>query len=303
MKPFTAIGVDVGGTKIAAGVVRFPEGVLGERRIFPTLPERGAEVVLREVETVVRELQEVVTGGGGVVEGIGVGVCEIVDRAGRVASANCLKWPGLMVSERLGVIAPTVVEADVRAAALAEARFGAGRGARVFLYVTIGTGIASCLMIEGRPFLGACGATGTMASGPMPGFDERPTRASRPTLEQVAAGPALLSRFHQLGGVARTGQDLLAALAAGDWSAGVVARSAADALGGAVGWLVNVLDPELVVLGGGLGTIASPYRDAVIQAAREHIWWEGHRDLPIVSAETGSAAGIIGAAAAAWMKA
>ena len=299
MKTFTTLGVDVGGTKIAAGVVTFPDGVVRARRETPTLPQRGGEAVLADVERLVSELAAEARAADHPVEAIGVGVCEIVDRSGNIASANCLNWTSDSVRQRLYKIAPTAIEADVRAAARAEAMFGAGRDVNIFLYVSIGTGIASCLVIDGHPFVGARGATGTMASGPLPGFDEVRTSGLLPTLEQVASGPALVSRFNALHGNARSGQEVLAAAAAGDERAARVVRSAAEALGGTIGLLVNVLDPELVVLGGGLGVSTGLYRDTLIHSARSRIWWEGHRDLPIVPAMTGPDAGVIGAAAKA----
>jgi glucokinase len=197
-------------------------------------------------------------------------------------------------------MAPTVMEADVRAAARAEALFGAGRRASAFLYVSIGTGISSCLVIDGLPFVGSRGASGTMASGPWPGFHETRIDALPLTLEQIAAGPALVARFNQLHGEARSGQDVLVAAEAGNAVATRIVQSAAETLGGSIGSLINVLDPELVVLGGGLGLSEGLYRNALIDSARRHIWWEGHRDLPIVSAATGPDAGVIGAAATAW---
>ena len=126
-----------------------------------------------------------------------------------------------------------------------------------------------------------------MASGPLPGFDETRTHALLPTLEQVASGPALVSRFNQLHGNVRSGQEVLAAAAGGAERAARVVRSAAEALGGTIGLLVNVLDPQLVILGGGLGTSVGIYRDSLIDSARRHIWWHGHRDLPMVIATTG----------------
>ncbi len=296
---FTALGVDVGGTKIAAGVVTFPDGVVRTRREILTLPERGGEAVLATVEKLVSELVANALASGRRVQGIGVGVCEIVDRSGDIASANCLDWTSAIVRQHLAKLAPTVIESDVRAAARAEAIFGAGRNAKVFLYVSLGTGIASCLVLDGQPFVGARGATGTMASGPLPGFDEARPPASWPTLEQIASGPGLVARFSRLHGNAECGQDVMAAAAAGDERAERVLRSAAEALGGTLGLLVNVLDPELVVLGGGLGASVGIYRDTLIDSARRHIWWDGHRNLPIVPAMTGRNAGLIGAAASA----
>jgi glucokinase len=294
---FNAIGVDVGGTKIAAGLVAFPEGVVQARRITLTLPQRGGEAVLAEVERLVAELAAEARASHRQIEGIGVGVCEIVNQTGDIVSANCLPWTSAIVRQRLSSVAPVVIEADVRAAALAEARFGAGRSAQAFLYVSVGTGIASCLVIEGKPFAGERGATGTMASGPLPGFNEGDAKALLPSLEQIASGPALVARFQAIHGVAQCAEDVLAAAAHGNEAAANVVRSGAAALGASIGGLVNVLDPALVVLGGGLGLSEGLYRDALAESLRRHIWWHGHRDLQIVSAATGADAGVIGAAA------
>ena len=165
--PFCAIGVDVGGTKIAAGLVKFPAGELIVRRQIPTTPARGGEAVFADVLHLCEELIVAARGVARSVNGLGIGVCELVDLDGNVASENCIAWKGVPVRERLSKLAPTVIEADVRAAASAEAAFGAGQRFKQFLYVTVGTGISCCLMLEGRPFTGAHGETGTMASSPL----------------------------------------------------------------------------------------------------------------------------------------
>jgi glucokinase len=302
-RPFTALGIDVGGTKIAAGLVEFPEGCVRSRRVIPTAPERGGAAVLDDVARVAGELVAEAGPGRPPVAGLGLGLCELVDPEGRILSANCVPWQDRPVRERLTRIAPAVLEADVRAAALAEAHVGAGRPFHIFLYVTVGTGIASCLMLDGRPYLGARGATGTMASSPLSVPCEQCGHTSRRTLEELAAGPALVARFNQLKpGAAKTGHDVLAAVAAGDADALAVVRSAGEALESAVGLLVNVLDPEAVVIGGGLGLSEGPYWDEFIAATRRHIWSEVHRGLPILRAATGPDAGLIGAALAAWKR-
>src|SRR5438034_1362046 len=118
--PFCAFGIDVGGTKIAAGIVTFPGARLHARRVIPTQPARGGEAVLADVEQLVAELAAEARAGHLTVQGIGAGVCELVDCAGNLASAHCLAWLGLPVRERLASLAPAVIEADVRAAALGE---------------------------------------------------------------------------------------------------------------------------------------------------------------------------------------
>lgn len=301
--PFWAIGVDVGGTKIAAGLVSFPKGEVHCRKQIPTQPERGGETVFSDVLHLCEELTAEAQAQNHCVSAIGIGVCELVDVAGNVISENCIVWKNVKVRERLSKLAPTVIEADVRAAALAEARFGAGRPFKQFLFVTVGTGISCCLMLDGQPFTGARGATGTMASSPLNVTCEKCGHVDQRTLEEIASGPALVARYNQIAaGVAQTGQTVLAAAASGDEIAATVVRSAVEALGNSVGLLINVLDPEAVVVGGGLGLSEGLFWESFISSTRQHIWSEIHRDLPILHAETGPNAGLIGAAAAAWKK-
>ena len=299
---FTALGIDVGGTKIAAGIVTFPDGRVHLRRQIPTRAERGGDAVLDDVLQLATELT---TDGGQQdfqINGIGLGVCELVSIAGDIVSANCLPWRSEDVREGLATIAPTVIEADVRAAALAEAVFGAGRRSRIFVYVTVGTGISSCLVLDGQPFIGARGLTGTSASSLLPHSGQPWDSGAAATLEQIASGPALVARFNQVHGRAKTAQEVIAAALAGNAGALSVVRSAGEALGATVAWLVNVLDPESVIIGGGLGLSEGVYWNSMVASVRKTIWSDIHRDLPIVRAATGADAGLIGAAAAAWKK-
>jgi glucokinase len=299
---FTALGIDVGGTKIAAGIVTFPDARVHLRRQIPTRAERGGGAVLDDMLQLAAELTTEAGRQDFPVNGIGLGVCELVSNAGEIVSANCLPWRSAEVREGLATIAPTIIEADVRAAALAEAVFGVGKPHRLFVYITVGTGISSCLVIEGRPFVGARGVTGTLASSPLPRLGQPWDSGTTATLEQIASGPALVARFNQLHGQAQSGQEVLAAARAGHAGALSVVRSAAETLGASIAWLVNVLDPEAVVIGGGLGLSEGPYWDGLEAATRKHIYSDLHRHLPIVRATTGADAGVIGAAVAAWRK-
>ncbi len=294
---FNAIGIDVGGTKTALGLVKFPEGTISHQRVIPTRPERGGHAVLDELVQVTRDLTVEAKRAGQSVDAIGLGLCELVSIDGRVLSENSVRWVGLPVAERFSSLAPFVLDADVRAAARAEAVFGAGRGLRQFLYVTVGTGIASCLVLDGEPFLGTRGATGTMASAPWSRACERCGHLDETSLEQFAGGPGLVRRLNQRRpNSAQTGHDVLAAAMAGDALALDVVRSSAAALGSTVALLVNVLDPEAVIVGGGLGLSDGAYWEALVPAIRQHIWSPVHRAIPVVRAATGVDAGVIGAA-------
>lgn len=101
---------------------------------------------------------------------------------------------------------------------------------------------------------------------------------------------------HEVGARYTRAEGVLAAAAAGDQAAAAIIESAGVALGVSLGWLVNVLDPEALVIGGGLGMAEGPFWDTMIASTREHIWSDTSRDLPILHAALGNDAGIIGAA-------
>lgn len=294
-----AIGIDVGGTKIAAGIVNLETGDTLRRRVILTDASRGGEVVLEAALYLADALVLEARSLGIEPAALGVGVAELVDSAGEIQSAHALGWRGLPIRQRFSQILPAVVESDVRAAALAEARFGAGRGCALFAYVTVGTGISSCLVRDGHPDSGARGNALVLGTMPLSTTCTECGAALRPVLEEIAAGPALVTRFHAAGGEAQRGEDVLRAAAHGDLRAELVVREAAHALGSSVAFLVNVTDPEAVVVGGGLGSAAGLLWETFVPACRSHIYADATRSLPILRAALGADAGLVGAAATA----
>jgi glucokinase len=260
-----ALGLDVGGTKIAAARVEVETGAILAARRIPTRAQRGAEAVLADCVALARELAD-----GGDVAAIGLAVCELVDPAGRVRSAETVDWRESDLPAAFGEIAPATVESDVRAAAIAEATLGAGRGEPDFLYVSVGTGISHCLMTGGAPRVGVRGsAIGTGA----------------PLVERWSSGLALARRSGH--------HNAEAALA--DPAAEPVVADAARRLGLVLAGLVNALDPGAVVIGGGLGLHAG-YRDRVVAALRPEVYDPDARELPVLPAGLGADAPVIGAA-------
>ncbi len=273
------IGVDVGGTKIAAALVADDEIVA--RTVVPTRLSRPGRAVLADAVAVAEEMAAVAAGRDLAVAGVGVGVPEIVTPDGRIASDAVIEWSTEPVVETFGHLGPVTVVADVRAAALAEAQLGAGRWFTAFVYVTVGTGISHTLVLEGVPYAGARGAALLFGSGRLGGV----------VLEEVASGPAIAAAAG-----ASTAEPVLAAAEAGDADAVAIVDRAACALGEGIATLVNLLDPEAVVVGGGLGTAGGRYWEAVVAATRDGVWLPAARDLPIVPAGLGPEAGAVGAA-------
>lgn len=295
-----AIGIDIGGTKIAGGLVAGDSGriLLGET--IPTRRERGGEAVLDDCVALIERLYNAATAAQYPVHGIGLGLCELVDRSGRITDAYHFDWRNLPVLERCGQLAPAILETDVRAAARAEAYYGAGKANDFFAYVTVGTGISSTVMLAGEPLAGARGNALVLASAPISTTCTTCGTELHPVLEEFASGPALLRRYNERAKFAiESGPALFAAVDAGDPLASEVVRSAGEALGVSVAFLCNVLDPEALVIGGGLGLAGGLYWDAMVEATRAHIYAEDTRRLPILPAALGAEAGVIGAAATA----
>ena len=296
--PLHAIGIDVGGTKIAGGVVDLAAGQVLLRRRAPTLPQRGGQAVLDDAVQMAHALAQEAAQQQLTIGGVGVGICELVSPQGEITSANLVDWRALPVQQRFSEIAPTVVESDVRASALAEARYGAGQRFSLFAYITVGTGISSTLVQEGRPFAGARGNALVLATMPLTTRCDRCGALLNPVLEEIASGPALVAAYNRQGGSAQRAEEVMAAAQAGDPLANEVVAFAGESLGNSVAFLVNVLDPEAVVVGGGLGMAGGLYWERMVAATRAHIYAGDTRELPILQAALGVDAGLIGAAAA-----
>jgi len=291
------LGIDVGGTKIAAGIVDPASGAIVARETIATEPARGGAAVFANTLDLARRL---IATADRRVERIGVGVPQLVDNAGRIRSAYNFDWTDLPVREQLSMLAPAVVESDVRAAARAEARFGAGKGRRLFAYVTIGTGISYCLVIDGRPHAGANGFAIHFASSALHVPCAACGHVNTPVPEEIASGPAITAAYVQRTGRPVAGAaEVLAAATSGDEAAREIVAAATRQLGPLVALIVNMLDPQAVVLGGGLGLAEGPYRQELIAATRAHIWAASCRDLPMLPAALGVDAGLVGAALAA----
>ena len=291
------IGIDLGGTKIAAGLVELPAGRIIAKEIIPTAPERGGSAVLQDTLALARRLQAQATRIPAQVCGIGVGICELVSLAGEISSDYLIKWQGLGAQKALEAIAPTRFESDARAPALAEAHYGAGVPYRNFIYLTIGTGISYCLVLDGKPYAGAHGNAIIAASGLLSSDCGACGASLERSLEDYAAGPALVARYNRQGGAVLTaGMQVTAAAAAGDEIAKSIVSSAGAAVGNTAGFLINALDPEGLIVAGGLGLAGGLYWDSFVTSTRGRIWAQEYRSLPIVTAQLGHDAGLLGAA-------
>ena len=311
------IGVDLGGTKLLAGAVD-PALNVHHRA---TRPARAADhnAVLDTVVSAVAEVRDAIEGASGSVDAVGIGIPALIDTARGIAVMSThLPLAGVpfrdLVAERIGL--PVFVDNDANAAMLAEWRFGAARGAGDAALLTIGTGIGGGLVVGGELQRGSQGAGAELghmvvqADGP-PCNGNCPNRGC---LESVCSGTALAREARRLAGE-RPNSGLGEALAAGREISGPLVtdlahdgdEAAIEALAVIGRWLgvgvtnlVNMLNPDVVVIGGGViaagDLLLVPARAVVAERAlspsREHV--------RIVPARFGAESGMLGAATLAF---
>jgi glucokinase len=284
------IGVDLGGTKLLAGVVDRDGRIAATKEV--ATPTESQDAVLDALDEVIADVME----DG--VAAIGFGVPVNLDRdTGRGYRATNLPLHDIDLGARVRARfrLPVGVENDGNAAALAEWRLGAGRGARNLVMLTLGTGVGGGLVLDGRLYRGwaELGHVVVLAGGP-------PCQGNchgHGHLEAVASGQAATRVARELWGEDVKPHALVSRAREGDAAAVAALARIGEYLGAAVGSLANLFDPELVIVGGGFGAAAGelvlgPARTAArceaIQPADER--------LRIVEAELGEEAGLIGAA-------
>lgn len=264
--PEPVVGLDLGGTKIAAGLVA-PDGTVLARHTRPTPGPHGPEAVLDALAAAVRA---VTPGGTGPrPTAVGVAACGVIDpRTGIVRSATrqIRDWTGtrlgLGLARRTG--SPVACDNDVRAAALPEFATLPG-AAPSLLHLSVGTGIGGALAVDGRVLHGNSGIAGHLGHLPAPEADGLPcTCGGHGHLEAIASGPGITAHYRRLGGTPATRlQDVAARADAGDPHAADAIATGARAAGRALGGLANALGPDHVVVGGGVPDIGTRYWTAL----------------------------------------
>jgi glucokinase len=265
------LGVDVGATNIRAGIVTLPGGSVHAQKAALTEARRGRRLSLNILNRVIDDT---------VAEGlalhlqptaVGIGLPELVGNTGTIDSHCTLAWRTEDLRALSFVHGPITIASDVRAAALAEARLGAGRGVSCFLFVIVGTGISSTLVVDGIPYIGAHGHAISFASGPTHPMQVA-EQITYTALETLASGPAVL-REAQRNGASETSTIAVCRRARAQVGPQRDAVDvAAAALAVHVGVLANALDPALIVLGGGLGSAPGRFWTIFRQKLRHHLW-------------------------------
>lgn len=303
----TIVAVDVGGTKIACGLVTLGEAspIIEAVEKVPTEALKGGAHVLA---TVIEQVKAAVARAGRPVAGVGISSAGVVNpRTGEITFANELMpgWGGTPLAAEVTAATglPCRVLNDVHAHALGEARWGGGREAESCLVVAVGTGIGGAFVERGKIMLGAHDEAGHIGHVCCPAAAGVPCSCGATGhLEPVAAGPGIIEEYVRLGGDEALGDgtpidgaEIDRRAAAGDEAARAAEARAGRALGEVLGSMCNMLDPSCVILSGSVAQCGPAWSDAM----REAFCGQAMPPVattPVVGGELGGDAPLIGAA-------
>jgi glucokinase len=311
MKSMSAtIGLDIGGTKISGGVIDANGSILAKgRRNTPALDPAA---IIQEAASLTRELSREHD-----IAAVGVACAAFIDRSGStVLFSPNLAWRDEPLQQRLELALdlPVTIENDANAAAWGEYRFGSAVGAGNMVMVTVGTGIGGGIVVDGALMHGAFGVAAELGhmrvvpGGFRCGCGNRGcwemyasgTALVREARELVLTGTPLAARLGELCGgdpAALSGPDVTRAAVEGDPAAIELLADLGVWIGEGLASVAAILDPELVVLGGGVSEAGSLLIDPALAAFRRQLTGRGHRpEASFALASLGNDAGMIGAA-------
>lgn len=292
--------IDFGGTKTAMALID-RDGRIGPRLRIAT-PERPEPAAMCDL--LAQQWQVLLQQAGGqAVDRVGVAAPGPADADAGILH-QAFDWPWHEVplaadlSMRLGL--PVRLDNDVNCCCRAELRFGAARQARDFAWIQLSTGVGGALCCGGRIYAGAHGTAGEVGHLILE-EDGPPCRCGRRgCLQALVSGPAIARRYGEAGGVAPPGAEaVFVAASAGEARARDVLLGVARDLGRGIAMVVNLLGPEMIVLGGGVLQSFAPYLPAVRAAVQDRVIGERNRQVAIVQSGVGYDAALLGAAALA----
>ncbi|MGA1865435.1 MAG: ROK family protein [bacterium] len=303
------IGVDLGGTNIHAGVVDINNKVLG-RRFVPTLVEEGPKRVIERLISNIRELKEECRHGS--IKGIGIGAAGIIDmiRGAVITSPNFPGWQDVPLKEIIfrEFDIPTALDNDANAAAFGEFWAGAGRGSSSMIGLTLGTGVGGGIILNGHLWHGSVGMAGEIGHMTIVPDGLKCPCGNRGCLESYASATAIVNRTksrisrHQQSNIlsltdaeSLTSEKVYQAAVGGDELAKDILYETGVYLGLAIGALVNILDPEIFIIGGGASKAWDFFSHSMKEEISKRTLFKSAGSVKVVPAELGNDAGLIGA--------
>lgn len=301
-------GIDVGGTSVKCGLF-LTDGTLLEKWEIPTRTENNGEMILPDVaKAILKKIEEKKIDKKDV-DGVGIGIPGPVNNKGEVPCAVNLYWGFKAVSKELGELTGLAAKAgnDANVAALGEAWKGAAAGAKNVVLATLGTGVGGGIIVDGKIVSGAHGAGGEIGHACVERSEAQVCNCgNRGCLEQFASATGIVRVANKELETAKertilhrhkklSAKNVLDAFKNGDVVATRIMDRVGEHLGSALAIFATVIDPETIVIGGGVSRAGQPLIDCISKYYRQHAF-TACKDTPIVLATLGNDAGIYGAA-------
>ncbi len=290
-------GIDLGGTKIEGAILVPGRGGHAEHRLrVPTEATRGYAHIVGQIKTVVERLEAASGTRRPAVIGIGTpGVTEPTTGGLKNSNTVCLNGQPLRRDLQAALGCEVRLANDANCFALAEALLGAARGRAVVLGLILGTGVGGGVVVNGQVLEGRHGIAGEWGHNPICGEQAPCYCGRRGCVETVISGPALERFYAAQAGAARRLPEIVAQAAAGDPAAVATLTRLSDKFGEAIAAVVNILDPDAIVIGGGVGNIDVLYAAATRDAVLRHLF-NPELKTEFLRPQLGDSAGVFGAA-------
>ena len=291
------LALDIGGTKIAAGLVDAEGQVLHENR-QPTPADADPEQVWAAAE---RAIAEALAAAGGTVSGAGISSAGPIDlAAGTISPVNIAAWRGFPVRDRVAAAVPGVpvrLAGDGLCMALGEHWRGAGQGAAFLLGMVVSTGVGGGLVLDGVPYDGRTGNAGHVGHVVVDLDGPACSCGGRGCVEAIASGPHLAAWARSQGWAGADARELADAAAAGDAIAVRAFERGGRAIAAMIASVAAVCDLDLVVIGGGVANAGPVLFDPLRAALNDYAALDFITGLRVEPAALGGQAGLVGAAA------
>jgi predicted NBD/HSP70 family sugar kinase len=290
-------GIDLGGTKIEAAAIDAEHPERASHRVrLPTEAGGGYDHIIRRVVTVVETLEREAGSRRPAVIGIGTpGTVEPSTGTLKNSNTVCLNGRPLEADLATALGVGVRLANDANCFALAEATLGAARGRRVVIGLILGTGVGSGIVIDGRVLHGLHGIAGEWGHNPMRG-ESTPCYCGRlGCVETVISGPALERYYRESGILTATLPEIARRANGGDPNAIATIERLIDKFGEAIAAVINILDPDAIVIGGGVGQTERLYAAETRDVIRRHLFNPELR-TEIIRPALGDSAGVFGAA-------
>ncbi|ELK49108.1 ROK family protein [Halobacillus sp. BAB-2008] len=288
------IGVDLGGTNVRTGIVQ-EDGTVEQLIQEKTEVENGVDRTLEKMIDMIER-----TAGGRTIATIGIGAPGPLDphRGVILDPPNLPGWEEVALVERMeahfGV--DVQLDNDANAAALAEAKFGAGRDYTSVFYITVSTGVGGGLVIDGRVFSGAQGYAGEIGNMILQPNGYQYSNLNKGSLESYASGTAIGKRAEELYGIEGGAERVFELVKEGKEEAQHIVEEAVDFLAMAIANLTHIINPEVFVLGGGVMNAGDLIWVPLEERVKEYLFPGLIPEIKLKRAELDGHAGVIGAA-------